>query len=129
MLDLRSYLLLTCDVLCCHVFLQGLLFEFRRKKQSSNEGHQYPNECCGQIHQCASALTIEHVFVFNLPTLSFVRTEPFLERERALFLGERNHRPLGRAMEVPLLRLGANQLELFCRNSASTGRDASSATY
>ena len=51
MLGLRSYLLLTCDLLCCHGFLQGLLFEFRRKKQSWDEDHEDAEEYRDQIHR------------------------------------------------------------------------------
>ena len=40
MLGQRSSLLLNCDLLCCLGFLQGLLFEFRRKKQPCNEDHE-----------------------------------------------------------------------------------------
>ena len=51
MLGLGSNLLLNCDVLCCRGFLQGLLFEFRRKKQSCNDDHQDAQECCDQMHR------------------------------------------------------------------------------
>ena len=54
MLGLRSNLLLNCDVLCCLGFLQGLLIEFRRKKQSCNEDHEDAEEYRDQIHRCPS---------------------------------------------------------------------------
>ena len=54
MLDLRRNLLLNCDLLCCLGFLQGLLVEFRRKKQTCNEDHQDAEECRDQIHRCPS---------------------------------------------------------------------------
>ena len=51
MLGLRSNLLLNCDVLCCLGFLQGLLIEFRRKKQTCNEDHEDTEEYRDQIHR------------------------------------------------------------------------------
>ena len=51
MLGLRNNLLLNCDVLCCLGFLQGLLIEFRRKKQSCNEDHEDAEEYRDQIHR------------------------------------------------------------------------------
>ena len=51
MLGLKSNLLLNCDVLCCLGFLQGLLVEFRRKKQSCNEDHEDAEEYRDQIHR------------------------------------------------------------------------------
>ena len=51
MLGLRSNLLLNCDVLSCLGFLQGLLVEFRRKKQSCNEHHEDAEEYRDQIHR------------------------------------------------------------------------------
>ena len=50
-LGLRSDLLLKCDLRCCLGFLQGLLFEFRRKEKSCNEDHQEAEQCCDQIHR------------------------------------------------------------------------------
>ena len=40
-----------CNVLCCLGFLQGLLVEFRRKKQSCNEDHEDAEEYRDQIHR------------------------------------------------------------------------------
>jgi len=39
------------DLMCCLGFLQGLLVEFRRKKQSCNKDHQDAEECRDQIHR------------------------------------------------------------------------------
>ena len=51
MLGLGSSLLLKRDLLCCLGFLQGLLVEFRRKKQACDEDHQDAEECRDQIHR------------------------------------------------------------------------------
>ena len=89
MLGLRSYLLLTCDLLCCHGFLQGLLFEFRRKKQSSNEDHQDAHECCDQLHRCPSdGLFLLFARIAHGPTKiwsSCIKKNSFLRLQRVLF--------------------------------------------
>ena len=51
MLGLGSSLLLKRDLLCCLGFLQGLLFEFRTKKQPCNEDHEDAEEYRDQIHR------------------------------------------------------------------------------
>lgn len=53
-MGLRSNLFLNCYLLCCLGFLQGVLVEFRRKKQTCNEDHQDAEECRDQIHRCPS---------------------------------------------------------------------------
>ena len=89
MLGLRSYLLLTCDLLCCLGFLQGLLFEFRRKKQSCNEDHQDAQECCDQIHRCPSdGLLLLFARIVHGPTKirsSCIKKNSFLRLQRVLF--------------------------------------------